>query len=56
MGGVGAVEAVGRAMGAVDVIRCNRSLRADWRGWMSSCIADSWATLEKRLWRLVQSA
>ena len=53
---VGAVGAVGRAVGVAVVTRCDRSRRADSRGRMSSCVADSFATLEESGCRLVRSS
>jgi len=50
------VGAVGRAVGAVVVTRCDRSRRAEWSGWMSSCVGTSLATMEERSWILVWSS
>jgi len=52
---VGAVVAEGRAVGAGVVTLYDKSCRADWRGRMSSWVADSLATLQERLWRLERS-
>ena len=55
MGAVGAMGAVGRAVGVAVVTQVDRSRRVDWRGRVSLCVADSLETLKERLWRLVQS-
>ena len=56
MGAMGAVGAVGLAMGAGNISQCDRSRRAAGRGRISSGVADSLATLEARLWRLERSS
>ena len=55
MGAVGAMGAVGRAVGVV-VTLCDRSLKVDWRGRMISWVATSLATLEERSGRLEWSS
>ena len=56
MCGVGAVGAVGRAVGVAVVTRCDRSRKADRRGRISSRVADSLATMEERSWILMRSS
>ena len=48
------VGAVGRAAGAVVVLRCDRSRRADCNGRRSSWVADSLATIEEKSWSLIR--
>ena len=48
-GAVGAVGPWGRAVGAADDTRCDRSHRADCRGQMSTRVTDWLATLEEGL-------
>ena len=56
MGGVGASGATRREAGVADVTQCDRSPWADWRGWISSWVADLLGSLEERLWRLARSS
>jgi len=48
--------AVGPAIGAVVVTRCDRLRRADCSGRMSACVADSLTILEGRSWSLEQGS